>query len=246
MDINNILDVTSNKAATEYIRDRLVIIGEGTGNLISINGRTFVVTCQHVAKPFFTYNMPYIVLRDNVRVQTENLRLIYMTNEYLDIAVIEILSNINPRGIYNLNDFEIIEDFSQYNWKDTFCFSCGFPSGLAFRNELGYNYPYFSWTSSIHSQKTSDNTFLYLQYDRENEAVDVQSGLLTRIPEAKGLSGTFILKITKKILNKKQIWTPDVMKIIAIEQSWQKEEKYIKCTNIKHLFNILNNNKIII
>jgi hypothetical protein len=239
------LDKVSHNAATEYVRNRLVIIGDGTGNLIHLKKRHFIVTCKHVAEPFFENKLLYAVICDNIRITHDKLKLIAYTKDSIDIAVIEIKTDITYKWSYNFNDFEVIENFSNYEWKDTFCFICGFPANLVFKNEKGYNYPYLSFTASLHKSRTSNADFIFLEYPIDKELKEMQSDLKTLLPKPYGISGSFILKVPKSVISVTEIWTPNILKVIAVVFQWNEKGKFIQGSNITHLIKLFESAKIL-
>ena len=193
----------------EYIRDRFVVIGNGTGNLLNVGNRNFIVTCKHIAEQFFNSGRTYVVLRDNVRISLKNMKLLLVTEDDLDIALIEILGEFHSRGVYSLNDLLIIEDFAKYDWENTYLVICGLPGDLVQRDRSGdFHHFYLSFLTIPHKSMKHSENFIYVDYSMKKEMIEIQSKSKINLPKAPGLSGSFILKIGQFDSQKKELWLP--------------------------------------
>jgi len=197
MNKEDIIDNAASSGITEYIRDRLVAVADGTGNLLNAGVRNFIVTCRHVAEPFFQTRRPYVVLRDNIRLPIARLRLAALTNDDIDIALIEIDGDVQSRGIYTLDDMdEIIPDFSTHDWHLTNLVIGGLPSALAVPDERGdIHHLWLSYMTLPHRGMQHSEDFVYAEYPMDRELIDQKSNEPVRLPAAPGLSGSFILKM---------------------------------------------------
>lgn len=236
------LDNEVHKAITERVRSRICDIGDATGNMIKHAGKVYIVTCRHVADYFFEKDKSYIPLKDNNRIQFDQLKYCGRTNSILDIALIEVLDINLVRDYYESQDFEIIDDFRQHDFSEINLFICGFPEQLCIRKDQMKKNIYFSFGANISNDRPSNKDFIYLKYDRESDSNITTEGLLTKLPKAPGLSGAFIFKVETFKGEKTDIWQPSFAKIIAIQSTWN-EKNWLKSTNIKYLFELLENNK---
>ncbi len=225
-------------ALTERIRSRSCEISDGTGNIIKYDGKIYIVTCKHIADDFFKANNSYVILRNNDRIYKNQLKYYCHTKDYLDIALISVLDNDLVKVYYELNDFDAIDDFNKYDFSKTNLFICGFPSQISFIKNSRKNILYLSYGTIISDTKPSDENFIYLSYNRESDSNITREGLITKLPEAPGLSGAFIFKVETFKGELTDIWQPSLAKIIAIQTDWNKKN-WLKATNIKYLFGLL-------
>ena len=57
-----------------YARERMCIIGGiGTGNLLKLDNKLFIITCRHVTDLFFNHKQLVITLKSNKKIEQENL-----------------------------------------------------------------------------------------------------------------------------------------------------------------------------
>jgi len=92
----------------EYAKSRMCSMsGIGTGNLVRFEQRLYIATCRHVADAYFHHNRPYIVLRGNTRIHSDQLEYVVRTNKQIDIALIEVKSEHPHLTAYELDNFEI-------------------------------------------------------------------------------------------------------------------------------------------
>lgn len=232
------LNTEINNALTERVRARSCEISDGTGNIIKYNEKIYIVTCKHIADDFFNDNNSYVILRNNDRIYKNQLEYYNRTKDYLDIALIAVLDSNLVKNYYELVDFDAIDDFSKHDFSETNLFICGYPSQISFTKNSRKNILYFSYGTLISNTKLSDENFIYLSYNRESDSNITREGLITRLPEARGLSGAFIFKVETFKGELTDIWQPSFAKIIAIQTDWNKKN-WLKATNIKHLFKLL-------
>ena len=226
-------------AITERVRTRICEIGDSTGNIIKYDGKVYIVTCRHVADYFFKEDKSYIPLKNGNRIPFNQLKYSACTNIDLDIALIEVIDNDFIHEYYENHDFEIINDFGQYDFSKIYFFICGFPEQLSINKGTTKKIVYFSYGANISNDLPSNEDFIYLHYKQESVTTE---DLLTKLPPAPGLSGAFILKVKTFEGRQTDIWQPSFAKIIAIQTSWNKKDR-LKATNIKHLFKLLKKTK---
>ena len=234
-----LLDNKVHQALTARVKARICEIGNSTGNIIKYEGKVYIVTCRHVADYFFKYDKSYIPLKDGNRIPFNQLKYCAWTNLDLDIALIEVLDKNLIHDYYEVQDFDIIDDFGRYNFSEINLFICGFPEQLSIKEGTTKKIIYFSYGANISNDKPSNVDYIYLNYLKESVTTE---GLLTKLPKAPGLSGSFILKAETFKGKQTDIWDPSFAKIIAIQIAWN-EKNWLKATNIKHLFELLKKNK---
>ena len=211
----------------------------GTGNLLRHDNRLFIATCLHVAEKYFRLKRPYVILRGNTRIHTEELELVSRTNDQIDMALIRIAGAYSSVAAYEPDDFEIIQDFSKYSFEEANLFLCGFPEHLSFEREDGYHHVWMSYMTLPDDGASHTEDFIYASYEMKKDDNVTSDGLRTLLPKAPGISGSFVLKVTPFDVNSPQLWTPSMAKVIAMQVSWN-QKTWIKASNIKHLFGLLN------
>ena len=232
-----LLDNVTHTALTERMKSKICSINDAVGNILRFRGKLFIVTCKHVADDFFNQNRPYIILRNNTRIYSNQLKYISSTTDSIDIAIIEILNTNMIDDCFEENDLLILSDFKS-EFKNSLFFIFGFPEQLYFQKEGKEFIPWISYMTLKSNSKESNESFLYLDYDINSEKNIInEKELKTRLPKAPGLSGAFIFKIDK--FDKNEIWYPSFAKAIAIQSTWNKKS-WIKGTNVKYLFQLLD------
>jgi hypothetical protein len=234
------IETTMKTALMERSKLRSCHINDSTGNLLSYNNKKYIITCRHVADDFFNKKRPYVLLRDNKRIYTENLIYQSCTNKELDIAVIEIIKQDQINYFYTKDDFEIIDDFSQILNNNISYFIFGYPFQLKYEEDGKDFILWMSYLTVKNKTVSSTQDFIFLDYQRESEKnIIVEKGLKTILPKAHGLSGAFIFKIEQFKEDNITLWSPSFAKIIAIQMGWNKKS-WLKGSNTKHLFELLN------
>jgi hypothetical protein len=218
----------------------MCLINEGTGNLLTVKGRLFIATCQHVAEEFFKERKyRYVILHRNDRIKKDDLELVAYKGGEIDVALIEVHITLSDYPTYKLNDIEVFETFDMVDFEKTNIVISGNPDELSKdKDGLGILYTPITFTTLPEASKLPCSDFLYCSYPMVNDVIENQSGRRMKLPAAGGLSGAFMLKQREFAGPKEQIWTPDIMKVVAIQHSWDKKS-YIKGTNIKYLIQLL-------
>jgi hypothetical protein len=232
-----LLDNVTHTALIERMKQKICLLNDAVGNLFKFNNKLFIVTCKHVADGFFHQNNPYIILRDNTRIYSENLKYVASSNDSIDIALIEILNRKQINEYFETFDLQIIEDFNNSELENSVFFIFGFPKQLHFSKDEKEYIPWMSYMTIKSKNVKSDTDFLYLDYDRNSEKnILIEKELKTILPKAPGLSGALIFRIDR--IDNKEIWHPSLAKAIAIQSTWN-GENWIKGSNIKCLNQLL-------
>lgn len=168
MDIK-LLDNVTHMALIERMKQKICLLNDAVGNLFKFNNKLYVVTCKHVADGFFYQNHPYLLLRDNTRIYSENLKYVSSSNDSIDIALIEILNRSQINECFEPFDLQIIEDFNNNELENSVYFILGFPKQLHFTKDEKEFIPWMSYMTIKSKNVKSDANFLYLDYDRNSE-----------------------------------------------------------------------------
>jgi hypothetical protein len=236
---NTQMEKTAFKALMEYARDRMCLVDQGTGNLLMVNGRVFIATCFHVAEEFFLKReYRYVTLRHNRRIPKTNLELIASRDGEIDVALMEVHHPISDLSAYVMDDIELVETFDSAYFDKTNVLVCGNPAQLAQDKPEGIFYTPLTYMTLPDESKLPSSDFLYCRYPMETLVLENQSNKKMTLPAASGLSGAFILKVTPFHGDREQLWSPRVMKVIAIQHRWD-TKSYMKGTNVKHLIGML-------
>jgi len=218
---------------TEYAKSRMCLVGSiGTGNLVSINGKKYIITCKHVADDFFKMESSVITVKSNKKIDHDNLNYVGCSDLY-DTAVIEILNDTIQEIFYEHSDFHFIDDFREYNFNEDDLHLCGFPFSLRYENDSSRWRFWFSYLTIPILNKT-EKDFIYCDYPMDAEADRFKGNFKTTLPPANGLSGSFVHLIGSSNISKNDIWTLRFVKVIAMQISWN-TKSHLKCVNISHI-----------
>jgi hypothetical protein len=136
------------------------------------------------------------------------------------------LLDLNP---LSLQDFINTNDLRIFSQGDLSFVVVGFPSDIAITEtakKLIWLQPLFFLTTTLQG-KQQTKAKIYLDYRIENEAIP-------NLPEALGLSGAGIWHIPS-ILPSNSIWSPNSMKLVAIQHAWKRNE-YIVGLRVRKIF----------
>ncbi len=238
------LEYQARHSFTEYARSRTCSLGGvGTGNVLRVHGRTFIVTAKHVAASFYELKRPRAIFHRNHKVPSQRLEYVSSTDDNLDIALIAV-HDLNAEVVaYEYNDFEFINDFGAYSFDRVNLQVCGFPEQLQHETESALFYSWMSYTTIPCSYPPPTKDFLYCHYPMASPVQKSSTGDNLALPAAPGLSGAFILKMQGYVDSSTPIWSPTAAKVIAIQIEWDKKN-YIKCSNIINLKPMLDDAKV--
>lgn len=231
---------TTHTALTERMKPKICAINDAVGNIFRHKNKFYIVTCKHVADDFFSQNYQYIIIRGNSRIYSDKLKYVASINSVIDIALIEILYSSQISEYFEEDDLEIINDYGVHEFENSVFFIFGFPEQLYF-NKNGKQYiPWMSYSTIKSKNKISDENFIYLDYETNSEKNIInEKELKTFLPKAPGLSGAFIFKVDRFEGEKNELWYPSFAKAIAVQSTWN-EKSWIKGSNIKFLYQLLN------
>ena len=130
------LEYNARHTLTEYARSRTCSLGGvGTGNVVRVRDRAFVVTAKHVADDFYRLKRPRVIFRHNYKILSEQLEYISSTDDNLDIALLAV-AGLNTEVVsYDYDDFEFIDDFRTYSFDRVNLQVYGFPKQLQHQTE---------------------------------------------------------------------------------------------------------------
>lgn len=232
------LEELARKSLIEYSKARMCLVASiGTGNLVSNDGKKYIFTCKHVADEFFEMKTPVVTLLSNQKIEIDKLNYLGSSDEF-DIAVIEVNDNTISDLFYELADFQSIDDFTEYNFEEVDLHLCGFPFSFRYETESERERFWFSYlTVPIKSKIEKD--FIYCDYPVGKDLELFNSGDKSKLPDPKGMSGSFVHLIDSPAIKENEIWSLRFVKVIAMQTAWNKKS-YLKCVNIKHIKSILN------
>ncbi|MGI9175538.1 MAG: hypothetical protein ACR2GR_09505 [Rhodothermales bacterium] len=245
------IDDLSNAALTalsEHTKRRMCLIGGvgenndftyGTGNTLCYEGNFYIVTCKHVADDFFrAQSNSQIILWGNRKYDSTLFSYFQQTDDNIDIAVIKVDASVDIQDFYTDEDFEIIDHFGQHDFSKVNVFVSGLPGSLSYEDDAGIQHRWFSLLT-LPSKERSSSDFLYCDFDFKSPKYLNQQGLQKGLPNPQGMSGCFALSVPPSSIPAQNIWSPNEFKVIGLQVSWN-QESWIKCSNIKHLFEMLN------
>jgi hypothetical protein len=205
--------------------------GIGTGNLIGHDNLLYVLTCHHVVEHFFKLPHSEINMAENLTITKKQVSFV-ASDEDEEIALIKLEYGFDETLLMPLttNDFENVQDFTNYPVDESVFFVAGFPFDLTKkRKNITSIIPLFFQTVEYHGKQT-EPTRLYLDYDK------VESPSL---PTAPGLSGAGIWYVPPIVSNEGSLWSPEMVKLISIQYAWMKNE-YIVGSRVTKLFEWLS------
>ena len=233
------LDSLAQTAITERIRSRMCSVGGiGTGNLVQFQGQRFIVTCRHVADSFFNGNGSYVILRDNQHIQRTDIEYTDRIVQRFDTAVIRILKNKIESQFFERRNFNVIGDFGEYPLEEFNLLFCRFPSDLSQKTEKGIGHTWMSYVTLVSEERQPEEYFLYSSYEMDESVILNLEDIKTKLPRSPGLSGTFIFEVPPHEGELEEIWSPDDVKVIAMEMSWDRQ-LWVKRVNVKHAVKII-------
>jgi len=225
-----------NKALAERIKSRVCLINDSVGNIYKYKDKLYIITCKHVADNLFYKKEQYILLHGNERISSKDLRYITSTTDIYDIALIQILNTNSIKDFYEESDLNIIQNYNEYDFRNSVFFILGFPSQLVFYKEAKEFLLWMSYMTTLSKEESSDDNFIYLKYERDSEHNFLNDkNITTKLPLAPGLSGSFIFKIDRP--NDNKIWYPSSSRAIAIQTSWNKKS-WLKGSNLIKLIDL--------
>ena len=232
------LEELARKSLIEYSKARMCLVASiGTGNLVSNNGKKYIFTCKHVADEFFEMRTPVVTLLSNKKIETDKLNYLGSSDEF-DIAVIEVNDDTITDVFYEPTDFQSIEDFTAYNFEEADLHLCGFPFSFRHETESERERFWFSYLTVPIKSKT-EKDFVYCDYPVGKDLAIFNSSYKSKLPDPKGMSGSFVHLIDGAAIKENEIWSLKFVKVIAMQISWN-TKSHLKCANIKHIKNILN------
>jgi hypothetical protein len=236
--MNISIDDFKRQSLIEYAKSKTCIVGGiGTGNLVLVNDKFYIVTCQHVAETFFKNNRSVVTLYSNRKLKQSELK--YISNsELFDIALIEILVQNGNEQFYELTDFIFIDDFTKYNFEQSDIHLLGFPFEFRIEDNLSTTRYWFSYLSIPMLNKTQKD-FLYCDYPLNKNSTYFESNYNTKLPSAPGLSGSFVHIISSPNFKEEEIWSIKFVKVVAMQVAWDKKS-FLKCVNINQLNNLFS------
>ena len=236
--------IPSAPCSTEFARSRTCSLGGiGTGALLRVRDRAFILTAKHVADGFYKLKRPRIICRHNYKILSQQLRYVSSTDDRLDIALIAV-NDLNAEVVsYGYDDLEFIDDFRTYNFDRVNLQVCGFPEQLQRKSETDLFYSWMRYTTTPCLDPPATKDFLFCHYRMCSPVRDSHTGDKVTLPAAYGLSGAFVLKIPAQADQSEAIWSPTAAKVIAIQIAWDKKN-YIKCSNIVHVKPMLYTEKV--
>ena len=235
-----VLDDKVHGAIDSYVLSRTCYLNNGTGNLFKYNNKTYIVTCKHIADGILSEKNFEVLLRKNLRIKKEKLDYKYCSSLEIDIGVIEILDENIEVNYYTIDNFGFIEDFREADFSKSNFFLLGYPYDLSFQTDRGKDILHISYMTLLKKNKPVTKDFLFVDYNRTVETNRIiESELNYKLPHPSGMSGSLLFQVKVFEGSKEKIWSPDQIKIVGIQQSWDKLGNWIKCSNIKYLKELL-------
>jgi len=227
-------------ALAHYAMPKTCYLEGATGNLLRYKKEFYIITCKHVADVFFDNNDSEVILRNNFRIKKNRLKYVQRTNNDIDIAVLKLMDNKLESGYFSIENFEFIDDFSTHSFKESLFFICGYPENINFVKDDKKYILYMTYLTERSDIKSPTKDFIFIQYNQNSESNRVvKTKLKSKLPNPKGMSGAFLLKLNTFKRKKEELWTPYLAKVIGIQISWNKKN-LLKCSNIYYLRKLLS------
>ena len=227
-------------AIDKFVLAKTCYIGNGTGNLLRYKNRIYIVTCQHIADDILKVKDFEVILQGNIKLKKDKLGDVISTTSKMDISLIEIFDSKLKIDCYRIDNFEFIEDFTKADFSRTNFFLLGYPDSLSFKSDKGKNLLHMSYMTLLSKNKPSTKDFLFVDYNRSVESNRIiDTDLNYNLPHPGGMSGSFLFQVKVFEAKQNEIWTPPIVKIIGIQQSFDRIGNWIKCSNIKYLKELL-------
>jgi hypothetical protein len=236
LNLNDII----HSAIDRFVLSKTCYIGDGTGNVLRYKNRIYIVTCGHITDEIFKSNDFEVILQGNNKLKKEKLKYRISTTSKIDISLIEILDSGLNVDYYTLDNFEFIEDFKKANFSKSNFFLLGYPDKLSFKTEKGKNLVHMSYMTRLKNDKPITKDFLFVDYNRSVESNRIiQTELNYNLPHPGGMSGSFLFQVKVFEVEQNKVWSPSTIKVVGIQQSFDRIGNWIKCSNIKYLRDLL-------
>jgi len=223
------------------------LVSGGSGTLVQIADRHFLITAAHVIDYATIHNIPFVLpAKDSHFQQLNNVR-VYTTpvpqgrrqndpdmreDDKVDVGVIELSSEIVAR-LDPTRRFVRLQEISRRR---------GFPEGLYMligypkvhlktvdpENKSFYTEPLRCVTErKKHDEPHDPDAHLFLHYP---QAVLNRDDQLITAPEAHGMSGggIWFLGTSEQPI---ELWKPEEAMLVAIDHSWHQGGGYVRGTN---------------
>lgn len=237
-----VLDDMIHSAIDRFVLAKTCYIGNGTGNLLGYKNKVYIVTCRHIADDIFNEKDFEVILQGNLKVRKEKLSYKNRTTSEVDIGLIEILGRELKFDFYTIDNYEFIEDFTKADFNRSNFFLLGYPDNLSFKKENEKYLMHLSYMTLLKKDKPITKDFLYVDYNKLVETNRIiETELDYKLPHPGGMSGSFLFQVKIFEGDQEKIWSPSNIKIVGIQQSWDRIGNWIKCSNIKYLKELLSN-----
>lgn len=209
-----------------------MVPGIGTGAIFAASGRTFVVTCGHVAGPFLRDPSGFLKAGEDELIERSQVTAVHVDEDpEVDVALLE-LHGWTPVDAFQSSDLAPIPDFSTYPFGGRVVLVCGMPEastevvdGRQVVTPLLYQAPVST------SPAPTRNHLCFPYPAAPGELWDpVQT-----LPVPPGVSGSLVFLIPD-ISDPGQLWSAESMQPVGIVVRWSQSRNYLEVVNIARLW----------
>jgi hypothetical protein len=202
--------------------------GNGTGTLIVTEGRSFVITCAHVATPFLACRGERALLfTKRPTVAPSALKAVHMDTEQ-DLAVIEVLTPLEAPGLSPAlldRSFRLSREVAEHT-DAAFC-------GLPWEFSLPHERPWF-FTPLVFLTGFAgpyDPTVLSCGYPRGRGQVSN----ISELPRPHGISGSLLWTVPNPTRTPGPVWSLESMRAVGVITSFLPQSQRLEAVPLTSL-----------
>ena len=201
----------------------------GSGTFLSAPPRKFILTCEHVATPFYKCIEARVHVPGGLSIPREHTTLIF-ANKARDLALIQVNEEASQLAGFELEGVAPIEDFTRHDFSSEHLVVCGFPAISVKVSPKRREFSPILYLTGLGPDPPSQD-LVYCNYPVGPGEV-IGAGPNAALPRAPGLSGSALLSVpspSTRELPINRIWTFENMRIVGVTITWN-QSTYLEGT----------------
>ena len=190
--------------------------GNGSGTLVSVGGKVLIITCEHVASPFFACTGKRSLLVTTLFATAPvSSRLLY-SDRSTDVAIVEVLGSVSgPTVPSALLDRAFLPTPAVLEGTDVAF--CGLPYDFVAEDEGKRVFTPLVFLTSFSTSTTSD------RYSCDYPLGRGEVSNIAALPEPHGISGSLLWTVPNPSRSANRIWTLEDMRAVGIITSFYRQ-----------------------